>query len=70
MDFDMSNLFSSMMIGMIGLGYFMYGKKNSRMYPLIAGLLLSIYPFFVSSIILQWLICIGIMVGVYFLREQ
>ena len=37
-------LFSS-----IGLGYFIYGKKQQAVVPLLCGLALMIYPYFVSS---------------------
>ena len=37
-------LFSS-----IGLGYFMYGKSQTRLVLLISGISLMIYPYFVSG---------------------
>lgn len=37
-------LFSS-----IGLGYFMYGKSQTRLVLLISGVLLMFYPYFVSG---------------------
>lgn len=37
-------LFSS-----IGLGFFLYGKKQGELTPLGCGLALMIYPYFVSS---------------------
>lgn len=37
-------LFSS-----IGAGYFLYGKKQGRPVPLISGLALFIYPFFITN---------------------
>jgi hypothetical protein len=53
---------SSLMIGMIagafGVGYFMYGKKQAKLVPLISGVLLCIYPYFFESAL--WLSIIGI----------
>ncbi len=37
-------LFSS-----IGLGYFMYGKSQTRVLLLVTGVLLMMYPYFVSG---------------------
>ena len=37
-------LFSS-----LGLGYFVYGKKQGRPVPLISGVALMCYPYFVSN---------------------
>lgn len=45
-------LFSS-----IGLGFFIYGKKQGAHVPLACGILLMIYTFFVSSTV--WLVGIG-----------
>jgi hypothetical protein len=44
--------------GAIGVGYFMYGKRQTRFVPLIAGMLLCVYPYFVSSV--TWLVVVGI----------
>lgn len=37
-------LFSS-----IGLGYFLYGKKQRAVVPLVCGLALMIYPYFIPN---------------------
>ena len=37
-------LFSS-----VGLGYFIYGKKQNAKVPLLCGIALMIFPYFVSS---------------------
>ena len=37
-------LFSS-----VGLGYFIYGKKQNAKVPLLCGVALMIFPFFVAS---------------------
>jgi CHASE2 domain-containing sensor protein len=34
----------------IGVGFFLYGKRQSRAVPLLAGILLSVLPFFVTSV--------------------
>ena len=70
MDLSFGYIFSSFLIGTVGMGYFMYGKKAARMYPLIAGLLMCVYPFFVTNQWAMWGICILLMVACYFLREQ
>jgi len=36
--------------GSIGAGYFVYGKKNGKPVPLIAGLLLIGYMYFFSNV--------------------
>ncbi len=40
----MSVLFSS-----IGAGYFLYGKKQRQVVPLLTGFALCVYPYFLSN---------------------
>ncbi len=56
-------LFSS-----IGLGFFIYGRKQTRAVPLVCGIVLMIYPYFVPSTV--WLVVIGVLLCVvpYFVR--
>jgi len=39
-----------MVFGSLGLGFFIYGKKQKRIVPLITGILLFIFPYFISDI--------------------
>ncbi|HUK57160.1 MAG TPA: amino acid transport protein [Nitrospiria bacterium] len=49
MEFDTLNLFLNVLFSAIGLGYFVYGKRQRQGPALLAGLLLMIYPYFVSN---------------------
>jgi hypothetical protein len=40
-----------MLFGAVGMGYFVYGKNQRRAVPLISGILLCVYPYFVSGIV-------------------
>ena len=42
-------IFWGIIFSSIGLGYFIYGKKQMVTTPLICGLCLMIYPYFVSN---------------------
>jgi hypothetical protein len=44
-----ASLFLSLAIGAVGTGYFIYGVKQRRPPPLIGGIVLSAYPYFVSN---------------------
>ena len=46
-------LFANIVIGSIGSGYFLYGKRQSHLLVLLAGIGLIAITFFVSS--LPWL---------------
>jgi hypothetical protein len=43
--------------GAVGTGYFMYGKRQTKFAPLLAGMALCVYPYFVDSTL--WLVVIG-----------
>jgi len=45
----------------VGLSYFIYGRKQKTVVPLVCGLILMIYPYFVSN--LYVLVTIGIVVA-------
>jgi hypothetical protein len=57
MDMNPSNLMASMLIGTVGLGIFMYGKKQQRLPQLVTGLVLMAFPYFVAST--AWMFGIG-----------
>lgn len=46
---------TSLMIGVftgaIGVGYFIYGKRQAKFVPLIAGMMLCVYPYFVDGML-------------------
>ena len=46
-----------LLTGAIGVGYFMYGKRQTKFVPLLAGMALCVYPYFVDSAL--WLFVIG-----------
>ena len=54
----MSLLFAGMIVSTIGVGYLMYGRRQSRFVPLIAGVGLCVYPYFVDDWL--WLSVIGV----------
>ena len=63
-----TQLFLGVIFGSIGLGYFMYGKKQKMTVPLVCGLVLMIYPYFIESTTLLSVIGVVISILPYFLR--
>jgi hypothetical protein len=43
--------------GAIGVGYFIYGKRQAKFAPLLAGMMLCVYPYFVQSVL--WTVVVG-----------
>jgi hypothetical protein len=63
-----SSLLWGFLFGSIGVGFFIYGKKQNRMVPLFCGLLLMVFPYFVSNTILTIAIGVVLMAVPYFVR--
>jgi len=67
--FDTSILMSSMIFGSIGMGYFIYGKKDNKYIAMLSGIILMIYPYFVTNIYYSLLIGIIFMIIPFFIRS-
>lgn len=52
-----SQLFIGLVAGAIGVGYFVYGKRERRFAPMLSGVALCVYPYLVSGVL--WLCLIG-----------
>lgn len=61
-------LFWGLLFSAIGLGFFIYGRKQKAVVPLVCGLVLMIFPYFVSNTVLLVAIGIALMVLPYFVR--
>ena len=61
--------FWAFMFGAVGLGYFVYGKKQQRLTPLLCGIALMVYPYFVSGALLVVLIGIVLMAIPFFFER-
>ena len=61
MNLDPGWLFLSLITGAVGLGLFLYGKRNDRWPHLVAGLLYMIYPYFTTSV--ASLVIVGLLIG-------
>lgn len=64
---DLSLLFSSIIIGAVGLGMFLYGKKKPEPKCLGLGIVMCAYPYFIHSLLLMWLIALACAAAAYFL---
>ena len=59
---DSDSLFWGLMFGAVGMGYFMYGKNMARLWPMIAGVGLCVFPYFVTGTLPMLLVGGGLMV--------
>jgi len=63
-----SLLIWGMLFGAIGLGFFMYGRKQKAVVPLFTGIALFMFPYFISNV--YGLVIAGVILIVlpYFVR--
>ena len=63
-----SQLLLGVLFSSIGLGYFIYGKKQKTIVPFLCGLILMIFPYFIENTGLIVLIGAGVSAAPYFVR--
>jgi len=68
MDISASNLLSGIVISCVGAGVFLYGKNVQRLPPLVIGLAMCLYPYFLS-VTFMWIVTIVLLGALYKLRE-
>lgn len=57
------------LLGAIGMGYIVYGRKQLKGSALAAGIALCVYPYFVPNLLLIILIGLGIMAAPFFIQD-
>jgi len=64
-----SMLLWALLFGSIGLGYFVYGRRQDMLVPKYCGITLMVFPYFVHNV--YWLLGIGtgLLALPYFLRD-
>ncbi len=51
-----STLISGALIGLVGMALFVYGRRSQEPKCLGAGIAMCVFPIFVSSLLLMWLL--------------
>jgi hypothetical protein len=58
-----STLIWGVLFGSIGLGYFVYGKKQNAIVPLLSGIGLILFPYFIPNFVIlvgAGLLCVAL----------
>lgn len=63
MDLSPGYLFSSLVLGAIGLLFFRHGKREGNFVTIGVGTALLVFPYFVHSLLTMWLVGGGIVGG-------
>ena len=67
--FSFGGLFGGILFGGIGFVAFVYGKKSAEFKPIILGILLMGYPYFVRDTIALYLVGVVLTVALFIWRE-
>jgi hypothetical protein len=64
MDFSANSIMVSLVVGIVGLSLFRYGKKEERLPHLFGGIALMVYPMFVSGAAMMTAVGAGIVAAI------
>ena len=63
-----ASLLLGVVFGAVGLAYFVYGKKQQRFVPLLCGIGLMVFPYFMSNTVLLVVVGLALSAIPYFFR--
>ena len=66
---DTTILMVSLLFGALGMGFFMFGKKEGRMVPLFVGVALMVVPYFIANVIVLLIACVLLTAVPFVVRE-
>ena len=67
--FNWFNIFGGIIFSIIGWYAFWYGKKEKSWRPMVIGISLMVYPYFVTNTFLAFAVGIALTAALYFWRE-
>ena len=67
---DVNWLFASLIWGSVGVGCFIYGKRQQSIVPLMAGIMIVAVSYFAESALSMSLYCLGLMAVAYLLLRN
>jgi len=63
-----AGLIWSILLGAVGMGYFIYGTRQRVAVPFVVGVALMIFPYFVANVYIMVLVGCGLIAVPYYLR--
>ena len=64
------SLVASLIWGSVGMGFFIYGKKQQSIVPMFGGLLVIGVSYFIESALYMSLAALALIAGIYWLKKQ
>ena len=65
----MGQLVSGLLFGSIGFVAFMYGKRQASLKAMLIGVLLMVYPYFVSNTLASYAIGVALTAALFVVRD-
>ncbi len=65
---DPANLVWGLIFGSVGLGFFVYGKSQKMFLPILSGMALMVFPYFVTDIAVMILVGVALAALPFFIR--
>ena len=62
-------IFAIVVFSIIGFGAFRYGKRDGRWQPMVIGMVLMVFPYFVSSGLWLYVVGAALTVGLFIFRD-
>jgi len=66
---DASTLMWGVIFGSIGLGFFVYGKKQKAFIPFLSGIGLIVFPYFISNVFILVITGIVLVAVPFFIKR-
>ncbi|NBV21863.1 MAG: hypothetical protein EBS05_08075 [Proteobacteria bacterium] len=66
----MDTLWASMLWGAVGSGFFIYGKKQSRVVPMVGGLGIIGATYFCESALVMSIVCVALIAGIWWATQR
>ena len=65
MKLDANAILLSMLIGTVGFGFFLYGKKQRRIPQAAGGIVMMVYPYFVPDLLLMGAVAVVLVAAMW-----
>ena len=54
--------------GCFGLAYFVYGKRQAKVIPLVSGIGLCVIPYFIGNLTILILVCLTLIIAPFIIK--
>jgi hypothetical protein len=63
-----TTLLISVFAGCFGMAYFVYGKRQAKVIPLLSGICLCVIPYFIENTTINLLACLALIIAPFIIK--